>query len=489
MFAREYKVCLLCSKKQTTQEIKNRTMKNVVVLGAGRSSYALIDYLLEHSKENNWHIEVGDLDISLAEQKTHQHSNATAFQFDVSNLEDCRKIAQRADLVISLLPAFLHAPVAEICVQESTSIFTASYVSQQMEQLDEEAKQKGLLLLNEIGLDPGIDHLSAMQVLDKIRHHNSSENEKAEITAFRSFTGGLLAPESDNNPWNYKFTWNPRNVVLAGQGTAKFIQNHQYKYAPYHRLFSYCEPIESDEFSQINKEDQNYKFEGYPNRDSLKYRSVYGLENIPTMLRGTIRRKGFCNSWDTFIQLGMTDDSYKIENSDELTYRQFANMFFKYDSILSLEEKLKEKYNFSDEELKKWEYLGFFEDKKIPLKEASPAQILQHLLEEKWTLAPQDKDMILMQHRIKYTYQNKAKELTSSLVVFGDDSQHTAMAKTVGLPLAIAAKLYLTGNLHLKGVQIPIHKEIYEPILVELENHGIIFKEEIREIEKSELYS
>jgi saccharopine dehydrogenase (NADP+, L-glutamate forming) len=185
----------------------------------------------------------------------------------------------------------------------------------------------------------------------------------------------------------------------------------------------------------------------------------------------------------------MTDDSYKIENSDKLTYRQFANMFFKYDVVLSLEEKLKIIYNFSDAKLKQWEYLGFFEDKKITLQNASPAQILQHLLEEKWTLDPQDKDMILMQHRIKYTYQGKAKELTSSLVVFGDDSKHTAMAKTVGLPLAIAAKLYLTGNLHLKGVQIPIHREIYEPVLAELENHGIIFKEEIMEIDKSELYS
>ncbi|WP_338767240.1 saccharopine dehydrogenase C-terminal domain-containing protein [Bernardetia sp. ABR2-2B] len=464
-------------------------MKNVVILGAGRSSYALIGYLLKHSIENDWQIEVGDLDISLAQEKIKNHQNATAFQFDVSDVEACRKIAQRAGLVISLLPAFLHAPVAEVCVQESTSIFTASYVSPQMQELDGEAKQKGLLLLNEIGLDPGIDHLSAMQVLDRIRLHNSSETEKAEITAFRSFTGGLLAPQSDNNPWNYKFTWNPRNVVLAGQGTAKFIQNHQYKYAPYHRLFSYCEPIESKEFAQINKDDENYKFEGYPNRDSLQYRSTYGLDDIPTMLRGTIRRDGFCKSWDTFIQLGMTDDSYKIEHSDKLTYRQFANMFFKYDPFLSLEKKLKEKYNFCDAELKKWEYLGFFEDKKITLPNASPAQILQHLLEEKWTLDPQDKDMILMQHRIKYTYQNKAKELTSSLVVFGDDSKHTAMAKTVGLPLAIAAKLYLTGNLHLKGVQIPIHREIYEPVLAELENHGIIFKEEITEIDKSELYS
>lgn len=464
-------------------------MKNVVILGAGRSSYALIDYLLEHSKENDWHIEVGDLDISLAQNKTKHHERATAFQFDVSDLEECRKIAKRADLVISLLPAFLHAPVAEICVQESTSIFTASYVSPQMQKLDAEAKQKGLLLLNEIGLDPGIDHLSAMQVLDKIRQHQDSEGNKAEITAFRSFTGGLLEPNSDTNPWNYKFTWNPRNVVLAGQGTAKFIQNHQYKYAPYHRLFSYCEPIESKEFDEINPADTDYKFEGYPNRDSLQYRSTYNLENIPTMLRGTIRRNGFCKSWDTFIQLGMTDDSYKIENSADLTYREFANMFFKYDAVLSLEDKLKSIYNFSDSELKKWEYLGFFEDKKIELSNASPAQILQQLLEEKWTLDPEDKDMILMQHRIKYTYQGKAKELTASLVVFGDDSQHTAMAKTVGLPLAIAAKLFLTGNLHLKGVQIPIHKEIYEPILAELEHHGIIFKEEIMEIEESELYS
>ena len=464
-------------------------MKNVVVLGAGRSSYALINYLLEHSKENDWQIEVGDLDISIAKDKTKNYKRATAFQFDVSDLEHCRKVARRADLVISLLPAFLHAPVAEICVQESTSIFTASYVSPQMQNLDGEAKQKGLLLLNEIGLDPGIDHLSAMQVLDRIRQHNNSENEKAEITAFRSFTGGLLAPQSDNNPWNYKFTWNPRNVVLAGQGTAKFIQNYQYKYAPYHRLFSYCEPIESKEFDQINEYDDDYKFEGYPNRDSLQYRSTYGLDNIPTMLRGTIRRNGFCKSWDTFIQLGMTDDSYKIENSDKLTYRQFANMFFKYDPILSLEEKLKNIYHFSGAELKKWEYLGFFEDKKITLPNASPAQILQHLLEEKWTLDPQDKDMILMQHRIKYTYQGKAKELISSLVVFGDNSQHTAMAKTVGLPLAIAAKLFLTNQLTLKGVQIPIYKEIYEPVLAELQNHGIVFKEEIIEIDQKELYS
>jgi len=318
----------------------------------------------------------------------------------------------------------------------------------------------------EVGVDPGIDHMSAMKLIDKIR----SENGK--MLLFESFTGGLIAPESDNNPWNYKFTWNPRNVVLAGQGgAAKFIQEGQNKYIPYHRLFRRTEFITIEGYG---------RFEGYANRDSLSYRAVYDLDDIPTIYRGTLRRPGFSRAWDAFVKLGATDDTYQIKGTEPMTNREFINSFLAYNPHDSVELKLMYYLNIpqDSEVMDKLSWLGIFEDTPIELDNATPAQVLQYILEQKWSLAPDDKDMIVMWHKLGWeTASGEKKMMTSSMVVKGDDQTYTSMSKTVGLPTAIAAKMILEGKIFEPGIHRPIHKSIYEPILTELEDYGISFSE------------
>ena len=440
-------------------------MKNILIIGAGKSSSSLIKYLLEKSDEENLKIIIADISIENALELIDNHKNASANIFDVFNENQRKQEIEKSDIVISMLPARFHIEVAKDCLLFNKHMVTASYISKEMKGLDSEAKQKGLIFMNEIGLDPGLDHMSAMQVIDRIRDNN------AKILLFESFCGGLVAPESDNNLWNYKFTWNPRNVVLAGQGgAAMFIQEGTYKYIPYHKLFR------RTEFLNIN----NQKFEAYANRDSLKYRSVYGLDNIPTMYRGTIRKVGFSRAWNIFVQLGMTDDSYIIEDSENMSYRDFVNLFLAYSPSDSVELKLRS-YLKIDQDDVMWEKLVeldlFNPDKKIGLQNATPAQMLQKILQDSWTLQKDDKDMIVMQHLFGYEIDGEKRQIESSLIVEGENQTYTAMAKTVGLPVAIATLKILKGEIKTPGVQLPISKEVYIPILKELELHGIKFTE------------
>ena len=343
---------------------------------------------------------------------------------------------------------------------------TASYVSDAMQALDAQVKENGLIFMNEIGLDPGIDHMSAMKVLDDVREKGG------KMLLFESFCGGLVAPESDNNLWNYKFTWAPRNVVLAGQGgAAKFIQEGRYKYIPYHKLFRRTEFLAVEGYG---------KFEGYANRDSLKYRSVYGLDDVLTLYRGTIRRVGFSKAWNMFVQLGMTDDTYTMENSETMSFREFTNSFLPYHPTDSVEIKMRLALNIEQDDIM-WDKLLeldlFNPIKIVGLKNATPAQILERILNDCWTLQPDDKDMIVMYHKFGYELDGKDHQIDSKMVCIGDDQTYTAMAKTVGLPVAMATLQILNGNIKTPGVQLPILKEVYEPILKELEEFGVIFKE------------
>ncbi|WP_343328879.1 saccharopine dehydrogenase family protein [Polaribacter staleyi] len=440
-------------------------MKNILIIGAGKSSSFLIKYLLEKSDEENLRIIIGDITTKNAEKLINNHKNAKSVVLDIFKTKQRQELIKKNDLVISMLPARFHIEVAKDCILFSKHLVTASYISEEIKALDEAAKAKNLVFMNEIGLDPGIDHMSAMQVLDNIR------NKGAKMLLFESFCGGLVAPESDNNLWNYKFTWNPRNVVLSGQGgAAMFIQEHTYKYIPYHKLFR------RTEFLKIN----NSKYEAYANRDSLKYRSIYGLDNIPTMYRGTIRKVGFSRAWNIFVQLGMTDDTYTIEDSENMSYRDFVNLFLAYSPSDSVELKLRS-YLKIDQDDVMWEKLielGIFNaKKKIGLKNATPAQILQKILEDSWTLKEHDKDMIVMQHLFGYEINGEKHQIESSLTVTGENQTYTAMAKTVGLPVGIAALKILKGAIKTPGVQRPITKEVYKPILKELENYGIKFLE------------
>jgi saccharopine dehydrogenase-like NADP-dependent oxidoreductase len=442
-------------------------MKNILIIGAGKSSSALIKYLLDTSEEEKLSLTIGDISTENAHKLINNHKNAIAIVLDVFDKKQREEQIQKADLVISMLPARFHVDVAKDCIAFGKHMVTASYISDEMRALDAEAKRKGLVFMNEIGLDPGIDHMSAMQVIDRIK------DAGGKMLLFESFCGGIVAPESDNNLWNYKFTWNPRNVVLAGQGgAAMFIQEGTYKYIPYHKLFR------RSEFLEVKG---NGKFEAIANRDSLKYRSIYGLDNIPTMYRGTIRKVGFSRAWNIFVQLGMTDDSYIIEESENMSYRDFVNLFLAYSPSDSVELKLRS-YLKIDQDDVMWEKLIeldiFNPNKKIGLKKATPAQMLQSILEESWTLDDNDKDMIVMQHLFGYELDGKRFQIESSFVVLGENQTYTAMSKTVGLPVGIAAVKILKGEIKTPGVQIPISKEVYKPILKELEAHGIIFSEE-----------
>lgn len=438
-------------------------MKTILVIGAGRSSSSLIQYLLDQAAEQNWKIRVGDMDEKSAAAKVGGSAYGSALRFDINDKTQLEKEIGEAALVVSMLPAFMHGAVAKECVKQGKHLVTASYVSDEMRALDAEAKSKNALLLNEIGLDPGIDHMSAMQVIDEVKAAGG------EMQAFYSYCGGLVAPESNDNPWGYKFSWNPRNVILAGQGTAQYIENGLYKYLPYNRLYTSAETISVDGYGN---------FDAYANRDSLSYRSVYNLENIPTMLRGTLRMPGFCKAWNAFVKLGWTDDTWKIHNADQLNYSQLLEAFLpKGNGDLK-----KRMADFIGEEvtgeiISKLEWAGIFSNEQIRLKEASPAQILQDLLERKWLLKPGDKDMVVMQHRFEYRRDGKMYRRISSLVVKGENELHTAMAKTVGLPAAIAVKLILTGKLNRSGVCVPVTNDIYEPVLKELEGFGIRFEE------------
>ncbi len=441
-------------------------MRKVLIIGAGRSSSSLISYLLEKSGQEALEITVADTSIESAKERVKGYSTAKTLALDVFDAPARRAAVEEADIVVSMLPARFHMEVAHDCLEFGKHMVTASYISKEMKELDAQVKSKNLVFMNEIGLDPGIDHMSAMQVIDRIRDNG------AKILLFESFTGGLVAPESDTNLWNYKFTWNPRNVVLAGQGgAAMFIQEGTYKYIPYHKLFR------RTEFLTVN---DSGKFEAYANRDSLKYRSVYGLDDIPTMYRGTIRRIGFSRAWNVFVQLGMTDDTYIIENSEFMSYRDFTNLFLAYSPSDSVELKLRS-YLKIDQDDVMWEKLVeldlFNPDKKIGIKDATPAQMLQKILMDSWMLKEDDKDMIVMQHKFGYEYQGKKKQIESSLVVLGEDQTYTAMAKTVGLPVAIATLKILNGEIRTPGVQLPITKEVYVPILEELEANGIRFIE------------
>lgn len=441
-------------------------MRHILIIGAGRSASSLIQYLLHKSEEQNLHLTIGDLSLELAQRKTKNHKNATAIALDIYNEEQRRNEIQKADIVISMLPAFMHIEVAKDCILFKKHMVTASYISEEMQNLDQLAKENNLVFMNEIGLDPGIDHMSAMKVIDEIR------DQGGKIILFESFCGGLVAPESDTNLWNYKFTWNPRNVVLAGQGgAAKFIQEGTYKYIPYHKLFRRTEFMEVEGYG---------RFEGYANRDSLKYRSIYGLDDALTLYRGTIRRVGYSKAWNMFVQLGMTDDSYTMENSDTMTYREFTNSFLPYHPTDSVEIKLRLSLKIDQDDIK-WDKLLeldlFNPNKIVGLKNATPAQILEKILTDSWTLEEHDKDMIVMYHKFGYEINGKQKQIDSTMVCLGDDQTYTAMAKTVGLPVAMATLQILNGNIKTPGVQLPINKEVYLPILKELEEYGVIFNE------------
>lgn len=441
-------------------------MRKILILGAGRSASSLIHYLIQHASQQEWHVTIADRDekqaLGLIPAGT---SAATAIALDATDADKRATAIAAHDLIISMLPAFMHMDVLKDCLRLKKHVITPSYVPDALWAMDTEFKAAGLLVLNEMGLDPGIDHMSAMRILDRIRLNGGA------MDSFESYTGGLVAPESDTNPWGYKFSWNPRNVVLAGQGgAAKYIRDGVTKYTPYHKLFQQTVRVDVPGLGA---------FDGYANRDSLKYRKAYGIEAIPTLVRGTLRKAGYCEAWDAFVQLGCTDDGFAMELPATASWNDYMNAFLPNgpgdDTRSALAAYLR--IDTDSEVMAKLDWLGVFSDRPIGVEGLSPAATLQHLLEDKWMLGPNDKDLVVMWHRFRYSLEGKQHVLLASLGVIGKDRTHTAMAQTVGLPIAMACKLVLNGAVKDRGVLLPLKPDLYDPILDELEQLGIVFHE------------
>jgi saccharopine dehydrogenase (NADP+, L-glutamate forming) len=443
-------------------------MRKILILGAGRSASSLIKYLIQHALEQQWRVTVADKEAANAERLVKEGPTvAQGVALDATDGAARAALIAQHDLIISMLPAFMHMDVLKDCLALRKHIITPSYVPDALWGMDAAFKEAGLIVLNEMGLDPGIDHMSAMRILDRLSAAG------ARMEAFESYCGGLVAPESDDNPWGYKFSWNPRNVVLAGQGgAAKYIRDGVTKYIPYHKLFQQVQHIDVPGMGG---------FDGYANRDSLKYRAAYGLEDIPTLLRGTLRKAGYCAAWDAFVQLGCTDDSYAMELTASSTWGDYLRAFLPGpapDLRRATADYLG--VDTTSPVLDKLDWLGLFNATPIGVEGRSPAATLQHLLEQKWKLGPTDKDLVVMWHRFQYSVNGQRHEIQASLASIGLDPLHTAMARTVGLPIAMACKLVLNGAIKDRGVLLPLKASIYDPVLDELEALGIAFQESER---------
>lgn len=438
-------------------------MTNILVFGAGKSSSYLIKYLLDQSSKFFWQITVADANINAALERIGNHNFGTACQLDIHQDELRKRLIKNADIVISMLPPSLHFLVAHDCLELRKNLVTASYVSPEIKSLHNEARDLGLLFMNEIGLDPGIDHMSAMKIIDEV------ERLGGDIYSFKSYCGGLVAPVSDNNPWHYKISWNPRNILNAGKSGAEFLLNGIENKLEYNELFKKYETIQVPNFG---------KLAAYANRDSLSYQSIYGLPNVKTMLRATFRYEEFCIGWHAIIALGLTKETDKFD-AKTMTYKEWFEKATLVCEGNSIEEKIVYAADGNKLAIELLDWLGIYANEKINLLvEATSADILLKRIEEKWKMQDHDKDMIVMHHEFEYGRKNINAKLSSTLIVEGEDKTYTAMAKTVGLPMAIFTKLFLTKKFkNIIGVQIPVSKDIYKPILKELTQYGIEFNE------------
>ncbi len=441
-------------------------MKTILLFGAGKSATFLIKYLIEHAGENQWQLTVCDADKELALSKTNYAPNTSVVSFNIENENSRKELIASADIVISMLPPSLHLLIAKDCIAAGKNLLTASYIDENIRALEKDINENSLLFLCEMGLDPGIDHMSAMRMINSVKEKNGT------ITSFISHCGGLIAPESDNNPWHYKITWNPRNIVLAGRDGAEYLRDNKMVTVPYQSVFRNCPEVRIID---------NYPLCWYPNRDSLHYIQTYALEGISTFIRTTLRHPAFTRGWNKFVNIGLTDTSDHEQIKDCKT---FENWWDKKTSRFTDNQKDWNNYlqvyitdPFRNEFHRQLLFLGIETTDELPVGFTCSADILQHLIEKKLAIAPGDKDMIVMLHELDYLLEDKQYHLKSSLIVKGEDSLKTAMAKTVGLPLAIATKLILQDKIKLKGLHIPVSKEIYEPVLAELEEHGIRFIE------------
>jgi saccharopine dehydrogenase-like NADP-dependent oxidoreductase len=434
--------------------------KNILVLGAGRSSGTLINYLIEKAPFNGWKVVVADLEEEVALSKTKNRPGSEVVVLEGS-IEQRNALIMDSFLVVSMLPPSFHLEIAKVCLTANAHLLTASYLSDEMKALHGAFEAKQLLMLGEMGLDPGIDHMSAMMKIREI------QSKGGELLSFKSYTGGLVDQSSDNNPWHYKITWNPMNVVTAGQTTAQYIEGGKKAFVPYNRIFKNIDKVDVLGLGY---------FEGYANRDSLDYLALYGLQGIPTLKRGTLRYLGFCQAWDALVQLGLTENTTKIDFSDLAYYSDLTDSLLPHDPN-ALRQKVKDFLNAEESVMDKLAWLGLFDKQELKRTRGTLAEVLLDLIVEKLKIDPMDKDLVIMQHEFEYSLENLKRKSVATLVQRGRNSEETAMSRLVGLPLAIMTHLLYTGIYKGCGVKIPTEKEIYEPVMAELAGLGITFRE------------
>ncbi len=431
-------------------------LKHVLVLGAGLVARPLVRYLLE---KTDVQLKVASRTVSKAEKLIENHPRGTAQQLDVNNQEALRQVIAEADVVISLLPWIHHMKVANLCIELNKHLVTTSYVKPEMKALDEEAKKRGLLFLNEIGVDPGIDHMAAMKIINNVK------NRGGKILSFYSYCGGLPALQDNNNPLGYKFSWSPVGVMLAALNDGQYLKDGKVIKVPGEQLFEHYWFLDVPGAGT---------FEAYVNRDALPYIDLYGLHGVKSMYRGTLRNIGHCESWNYFKKLGLLRQDFKV-NFDQLTVREALaklinsngqNLIKDVAQFLNIPE-----YSVT---IKKMEWLGLFEDQKLALGEASIFDMFAQILQEKLVYEEGEVDLLLQHHEFIAEYANGKKEkITSTMVDTGIPHGDTSMARTVSLPAAIATRLIVEGKIKLTGVHIPVLPEIYEPVLAELEKMNI----------------
>ncbi|MEI8074868.1 MAG: saccharopine dehydrogenase C-terminal domain-containing protein [Bacteroidota bacterium] len=439
--------------------------KRILLFGAGKSATVLIDYLKDQSARKNWLLIVADNNLAAVQAKLGDNPNTQAIQINIENAGERKQLVADADIVISMMPPSLHFLIAVDCIEFSKNLLTASYTDSRIKELSSVIEEKGLLFLCEMGLDPGIDHMSAMKLIHVI------EAKNGEIISFKSHCGGLVATENDDNPWHYKIRWNPRNVVLAGKAGALFKLNGESFEKPYSQIFDSKEQVTISGLGSLSY---------YPNRDSLSYIELYHLKNIQTFIRTTLRYPSFIAGWKKMIEWQLTDEDY-VYQTKGLSIAKYYQIHFERVGLKDQISSIKNMAS-SDEHaaslIKQFEFLGLNDQQTIlPFDQGSAADILQFILENKLALKPGEKDMVVMLHELEYIIGDKLHRIESSLVTIGSDEQRTAMAKTVGLPLGIAAVLILEGKIKEKGLHIPIKPTIYLPVMEALENESIRFTE------------
>ncbi|MBN8669735.1 MAG: saccharopine dehydrogenase NADP-binding domain-containing protein [Chitinophagales bacterium] len=440
-------------------------MQTILVAGAGKSSIYLIEYLLNNASRNKWKVIVADGSKEAIEEKVKNHPCSEIAVIDITDSTQREPLVEQSDMVVSLMPPHLHIHLAKDCLKHKKNLITSSYISPEMKAMDADVKTAGLMFMCEMGLDPGIDHMTANQIIHSIERVASS------ITSFKSYCGGLIAPSSDNNPWHYKFSWNPKNIITAGADGAHYLQNGKEVTVPYEAMFDNCKKIKVDGLGNLAY---------YPNRDSLRYLDLYHVPEIKTFIRATLRYPAFCKGWQAIILLKLNDQKDSIDTAN-LSYADWVKQKTGYQSgsfESHIQNKLGDDGDSKTMEMLTW--LGIFDDVKINQGNISSADILLNLLLQKWEMAPEDKDMVVMQHEVEYMHRGDKIKMTSTMVIEGESRDHSAMAKTVGLPMAILAKMVLTNKIVPPlGVLIPSMPSVYRPVLTELKHHGIEFIETV----------